>query len=696
MATYNAVNACPIRKEDKYWGDHWTYGSWAWRPDITPNLRQGTYSYFAISDDTQRYIDYYGVMVFDNAAIQAQYATHFPTAARLRLTRTASGAHSHARTMGLYAGNQTGIPAVGNNNSTPATVPSPVTSRYDYSISGGQNEKVINIALALAESICTGASNCLYMFVGRSTSGYMSFVGRDDLTKVVLEIDWQARQPAPTAPTNPTVTSPITGASPTLSWGASSDHMFSSDQIAYEVELSFNGGASWVNLHTTAAGVTSYTPNLKTILELQAAQYYLNSQFRFHVRAKTPVYSGQNYYSAWAQTANRTIDYRIVPSAPGITPSKTNPYEGEAITFAMTRPSQYNTHSANGDVMILGYGAYLDGASVAQQTRDVGTASFNLPYTVGNLTTGMTDRTMALTARCWDTEGQLGAFTAQQNMTIRRFRAPVVAVTNIVRAAASAIVGVGMLDTGFATPQGNGQIRKIQYNIGEGWVDASLGSWDGLHNTFTVPDLDPDTRYELQVRAVNVEPVGELGDKTGAPYSITVLEFSPAFFSFKNIETGVTGAASKSLIVAKDPTQYEDDIEEDDIIVAGLARFAGSVQFDDASQAQESLDVIRSTVTVATGDGADPDFWRSLTPGQTYRNDNNSIANMPFAWGFATVEWHEGGDVAVLYQTHQSGTGPIWRTTAASNTVTCEWRKMWDSTNLTFSYSSGTLTITTS
>ena len=517
----------------------------------------------------------------------------------------------------------------------------------------------------------------------------------------LLTIDY-ATNPAPTAPSSPTVGSPITGASPSLSWGASTDPVFASNQIAYEVELSFNGGSSWGNLHTTAAGVTSYAPNLKTILGLQAAQYYLNDQFRFRVRAKTPLWpdaGGGHYYSGWAQTANRTIDYRIIPSAPGITPNKTNPYEGETLYLAMTRPSAYNTHKGNGDAMTLNYRAYLDGAQVAAQTETVSETGFDIVYVVGNLTTSPQDRTMALTARCVDAEGQTGALTGSSNITIRRFRAPAVNIGNIVRASTSAVVPVTVIDTGFGTQSPSTQIALIQYNIGAGWVTASLNGWSGANNSFPIAGLDAETRYDLSVRAVTVAPAGSgLSGKTGAAASAELLEFLPAFLGFKHSPTGLKGLAAKSLVVGNDyPALIASGIPggaviDTDLHVGGQIHVGGGGLDADTLQGNPADYFRKRDAIPISGDGTSAAFWRNL-PSGAYFNNNNSITNMPQPYGIAVVERRDTTqDFGVLYYRNNQ----LYETDGQAGTVTCVWRRVWHNGNLTFSYSSGTLTITTS
>jgi len=195
--SYQATNACPMRKVDTYHlvdpDPYWTYGSWQWCPDVTGNLRQGTYYYHEDIPAANYYQDYIGVKTFNLTAIRAKYAEWYPTAATLTLTRSSEGSDGNAINMTLRAGNQTNIPALDDNDRHTNAAPTAVTSGYVYSISGGQTEKTIALDLALIESLCTGASNCLYMYTGRSTATYMGFIGRSDLSKVVLNITWAPR-----------------------------------------------------------------------------------------------------------------------------------------------------------------------------------------------------------------------------------------------------------------------------------------------------------------------------------------------------------------------------------------------------------------------------------------------------------------------------------------------------------------------
>lgn len=539
MANYQATNACAWRDDS---GGRWI-------PHITSDLRAGTYSGNTMVS----------AIVVDLAALRGTYATHYPTAARLRLTRTGAGSYGSDRTLTLYAGWQSGIPAVGNNSATPASRPSRVTGGHSYTISAGQTAKTLNIATAIIDAIGNSTANCVLLDNGTSTTNYMSFVGRGDLTKVVLEVDWAAREPAPTPPSGILTVSPlpVKTATATFDWGNASDVVFPSNQLYYEMQMSYNGGTGWSATYTSAQGISQYLLDIKAALGLAAGQYYYNTNCKFRVRTKTPLYNGQHYYSNWVTSGTFAIDYRIAPSAPSsISVDNAAPYEGQTVNITVGRPAQYNAYDGGGAVMDMWYQPQLADTStpLLALSAPVTSASRVVPYTVGNLTTGGADRAAGLRARCFDAENQWGALGGTISFTIKRFRAPVAIITKIDRDSTSATVHVRVPDTGFGGTQSMAQIQKIQYQKdGGGWTDAPLSAWSGNNASFALTGLSENARYTVQVRAVNIAPAGTgLVNKTGAAYTMTALEYSPAAFIFRDEVTGVSGLACKSLSIGQD------------------------------------------------------------------------------------------------------------------------------------------------
>lgn len=271
MATYQATNACTWRTDGA-----------RWIPNITTAIRQGTYD----GNDSV------GVMVFDLTSIRNTYATSYPTTARLYLTRTGSGAYGSDRTMTLYAGNQTGIPAVSSSSAVAAARPVKVTSGYSYTVSAGQGAKTITISTALIDSLGNGNSNCLFIDCGTSTTNYMSFTGRDDLSKVILEIDWASRTTACGAPTACSVSATLAEGSVTLSWsGATSgtNNAISSYEIQYSESSNNSSWGSWTALTTVS---TTSTSGSVSVSPPSTRGYYRRFQVRTRGAAGSSYYSG--------------------------------------------------------------------------------------------------------------------------------------------------------------------------------------------------------------------------------------------------------------------------------------------------------------------------------------------------------------------------------------------------------------------
>lgn len=429
----------------------------------------------------------------------------------------------------------------------------------------------IDVTQIITELISSGYGLALYFDTPgpNSSRKYFKTSGATSQNQQwLLTIDYTAL-PAPTAP-NLGTTGTITGSPHLFDWPDASDAsgFFASAQMYYEFQFAPDG-STWGDTYATDAGVSQYSLNIKTLLSLAAGQYYYNTAAKIRVRTKTPPYEETNYYSAWSEAA-LTIDYRVPPTAPTLTPSKSSPYEGEEITLDLDRPTACNTHDATGDTNVLDYRVETDtGTLMASGTEPVTADDKTLNYTVGNLTTGKADFSTNIRARCIDTENQSGTYTATQAFTVKRFRAPILQIAKAERSETSAKVYILIADTGYGASQSNGQISKIQYDIGAGFVDAALGTWSGLTNTFTITGLSGTLSYNLSVRAVNKAPDSTaLSDKTGNPATTTITEFRPAFAALKDNDTGIRMGYVRALIVGDD-----DEVE----IGEGCAKIQGDV-----------------------------------------------------------------------------------------------------------------------
>ena len=312
MATYQAINACT-----------WRNGSWI--PGVTPNVRQGVYT------PANNY-ENVGVMVFDLTSIRNTYAGYYPTSASLHLNRVAAGDWGSARTMTLYAGNQYGIPAVGSSTNVSASRPVKVTTGYNYTISAGQGAKDITISTALIDSIGSGASNCLFIDCGSSTVNYMGFTGRDDLSKIVLTINWASRTTACGAPTSCSVSSTLSEGGITLSWsGAKSgtNNAITGYEIQYSESTDNATWGEWIPLTIVSTSATS--GSVATSPSSTRGNYR-----RFRVRTRGA--AGASYYSGWKVSTN-SVRRNTVPNPPTTAVASPSNYSNETITLTWSGAS---------------------------------------------------------------------------------------------------------------------------------------------------------------------------------------------------------------------------------------------------------------------------------------------------------------------------------------------------------------------
>jgi hypothetical protein len=304
MADYQATNACCWRDGD-------------YIPSITEDIRQGVYGDLG---------ECVGVMIFSLTSIRNQYEDYYPTSVSLALTRTGSGSWGSDRTMTLYAGNQTGIPAVSSSTNVSASRPTKVTSGYNYTVSAGQGDKTFNIATALVDSIGSGASNCLFIDVGSSTTNYMSFKGRNDLTKIVLTINWASRTTVAGAPTSCSLSSTLAEGNVSLSWSgakAGTNNAISFYEIQYSDSTDNSTWGSWTALTTVTTSATSGS--------LSVAPPVTRGNFR-RFRIRTCGTAGSSYYSSWKVSTN-SVRKNTLPTAPSTVVASPEIYSNETITL---------------------------------------------------------------------------------------------------------------------------------------------------------------------------------------------------------------------------------------------------------------------------------------------------------------------------------------------------------------------------
>lgn len=319
MANYQATNACT-----------WRDGRYI--PGTTQDIRQGVF------EDLGQCV---GVMIFNLTSIRNQYQDYYPTSASLALTRTGAGAWGSERTMTLYAGNQTGIPSLSSSTNINAPRPTKVSSAYNYDISAGQGDKIINISTALIDSIGSGASNCLFIDAGSSTTHYMSFMGRNDLTKIVLTVNWESRTTAASAPTSCSLSSTLAEGNVTLSWSGAKSGA-NNDISAYEIQYSDSTNnstwGSWTALTVINSTATSGS--------LSVSPPTTRGNFR-RFRIRTRGTAGSSYYSGWKVSSN-TVRKNTLPAAPTIAIASPEIHSNETITLTWSG-------AAGGTSAIKGY-----------------------------------------------------------------------------------------------------------------------------------------------------------------------------------------------------------------------------------------------------------------------------------------------------------------------------------------------------
>lgn len=312
MATYQAINACT-----------WRNGSWI--AGVTDYVRQGVYA------PANNY-ENVGAMLFDLTSIRNTYANYYPTSASIRLVRIAAGDWGSARTITLYAGNAYGLPSPSSGTSISGSRPTKVTSGYSYTVSAGQGTKDIAISTALIDSIGSGASNCLFMDAGSSTLNYMGFRARDDLSQIVLTINWAIRTTACSAPTSCSLSATLSEDNVTLSWSGASggtNNAISSYEIQYSDSADNLNWGSWTALTTVTTTATSGS--------LSVAPPSTRGNYR-RFRVRTRGTAGASYYSGWRVSSN-SVRRNTVPSPPTTVTATPINYSDETITLTWSGAS---------------------------------------------------------------------------------------------------------------------------------------------------------------------------------------------------------------------------------------------------------------------------------------------------------------------------------------------------------------------
>ncbi len=312
MATYQATNACT-----------WRNGSWI--AGVTDYVRQGVYA------PANNY-ENVGAMLFDLTSIRNTYANYYPTSASIHLVRIAAGDWGSARTITLYAGNAYGLPSPSSGISISGSRPTKVTSGYSYTVSAGQGAKDIAISTALIDSIGSGVSNCLFMDAGSSTLDYMGFRARDDLSQIVLTINWAIRTTACSAPTSCSLNATLSEDNVTLSWSGASGgagNAISSYEIQYSDSADNLNWGAWTALTSVTTAATSAS--------LSVAPPSTRGNYR-RFRVRTRGTAGASYYSGWKVSSN-SVRRNTVPSPPTTVTATPINYSDETITLTWSGAS---------------------------------------------------------------------------------------------------------------------------------------------------------------------------------------------------------------------------------------------------------------------------------------------------------------------------------------------------------------------
>lgn len=507
---------------------------------------------------------YYVLLKFSSLGLSSN--TYNITSAKLTVTKI-SGAIGYN---GSFYARALRITSSWSESTTYSGKPSTTTTGASGSVSmgTGYSGSVTFDVTAIVQAWANGSSQ-YGIQLEKTTSGtsLLKCIGdRTSSSAAYITVTYEAKEPAPTTPT---VTAPgtITSDSKTFSWTASTDHIYASSSLSYQLQVSLDGGSTWGSTYTASAGATSLSVNLRTTAGLSSGQYYYNAKLKVRVRAVTPSYNGTVYYSSWGTSSTGIINYKITPTKPSsLAVSPASAYEGAAVTVTLGRPSSYNTLTSGGATNTLTYYVKLaNGTTLGSVKAAVTSATASLNATLGNLTSGNANLSTSITAYCVDAHSQTSPSTSAVSLKVNRYRAPVISITGIDRAAENATATVAVTNTGYGGTQSSGQISTVEYSIDGGatW-ETITPTWVGLKTAVEITGLSANSRYTLQVRVTNVAPDDLTAKST--TYTATILEHTPAAMIFRDSANNATGLATKALILGED---WSGQVAEGDASIEG-------------------------------------------------------------------------------------------------------------------------------
>lgn len=447
-----------------------------------------------------------------------------------------------------------------NESTTYDSAPSVTTTGASSAVSvgAGHSGTITMDVTAIVKAWQSGSSQYGVRIEKTTSGGSMLKViaDRTSANGAYITVTYSEKAPAPTVPT---VTAPgtITTDSKTFSWAASTDHIFASSDLSYQLQISLDGGTSWGDTLTVAENQTSLQVNLRSVIGLKSGQYYYNSKFKVRVRAVTPEYDGTVYYSGWSTSSVGIVNYRKIPAvASSVSLSASGAYEGQQITVTVGRPSTYNSYDSGGEVMNLTYTAKLiDGTTLGSVTVAATESTADIVATLPSKTNGKDDLATAIYVVVSDAEGQTGAASSNVAFSLWRYRSPIVTVTAVDRSQNSGVATVLVTDTGYSL-QTNTQIASVEYSVDSGeWVSVTP-TWTGLKTGISISGLESGKKYQLRVRVTNTAPEG-ITAKSGTT-TIEILEYSPAGMFFRDSANGATGLAAKSFRIGTTDAWQED------------------------------------------------------------------------------------------------------------------------------------------
>jgi len=274
----------------------------------------------------------------------------------------------------------------------------------------------------------------------------------------------------------------------------------------------------------------------------------------------------------------------------------------------MDRPATYNTHDEAGAGNILRYNFVNEETYAVWGYEDnaVTVDPVSLDWTITEVTTAKTDLAATFSSWAYDAKSGGTRSTPPVAVTIKRYQKPIVVISDITRTTTTATMDIIVSDTGYGVTQVNTQILKVEYNLASaGWLDASLIGWSGLENSFQLTGLTEGARYALQIRVTNNKPVPALSDKVSSVYSVTILEYTPAFFVFSDAGDSVSGTAHKALLVHSDfstAVGAGSEVIENDLAVGGTITEGGNAVWHAGNLNKPTRTLLWSGSQVPTAD----------------------------------------------------------------------------------------------